>query len=191
MRKHCHWPRWWVRRAGFPGRFDNQSHAIDYCRNFFPWYNHGHRHSGIATLTPADVYLGAAQTMLNDRRCVLEAAYNKNPERFPLGMPQPADLPQAVYINPPLERQYRGDCSLNSTTKCLKVVDRFRHIPLIIVFGRFTTGIHVHIQLVSTLEGAGCINGTTLIDQQRAIDSSASPFFVAHTARHFVCFAQS
>ena len=52
-------------------------------------------------LTPADVYFGSAKTILNDRRRVLEAAYNKNPERFPLGMPQPAALPDAVYINPP------------------------------------------------------------------------------------------
>ncbi len=86
---------------GFPGRFDNQPHAIDYCRDFFPWYNHDHRHSGIAMLTPADVYFGSAQTILNDRRRVLEAAYHKNPERFPSGKPKPYPLPEAVYINPP------------------------------------------------------------------------------------------
>ena len=52
-------------------------------------------------LTPADVYFGSAQTILTDRRRVLEAAYKKNPERFPLGKPQPHTLPEAVYINPP------------------------------------------------------------------------------------------
>ena len=86
---------------GFPGRFASQVHAINYCRDFFPWYNHDHRHSGIAMLTPADVHFGCAQTILTDRRRVLDAAYDKNPERFPLGKPRPATLPEAVYINPP------------------------------------------------------------------------------------------
>ena len=86
---------------GFPGRFDSQSHAIDYCRDFFPWYNHDHRHSGIAMLTPANVYFGCAKNILVARQRVLEAAYDKTPERFPLGRPRPPILPEAVYINPP------------------------------------------------------------------------------------------
>jgi putative transposase len=86
---------------GFPGRFASQQNAMEYCRDFFPWYNHDHRHSGIAMLTPADVYFGSAETVLADRRNVLEAAYDKNPERFPLGKPRPRTLPDVVYINPP------------------------------------------------------------------------------------------
>ena len=94
---------------GFPGRFDSQSHAIDYCRDFFPWYNHDHRHSGIAMLTPADVYFGCAPTVLSERLQVLEGAYDKHPERFPRGKPRPAALPQAVYINPPNAENAAGD----------------------------------------------------------------------------------
>jgi len=86
---------------GFPGRFDNLAHAIDYCRDFFPWYNQDHRHSGIAMLTPADVYFGRAKTILAQRQRVLQRAYDKHPERFVSGQPQPVILPDAVYINPP------------------------------------------------------------------------------------------
>jgi putative transposase len=86
---------------GFPGRFEGQEVATGYCRSFFPWYNHHHRHGGIAMLTPADVYFGRANTLLASRQKVLANAYATHPERFPRGCPQPAALPEAVYINPP------------------------------------------------------------------------------------------
>ncbi len=86
---------------GFPGRFAGREAATGYCRSFFPWYNHDHRHAGIAMLTPADVYFGRARDLLADRKKVLANAYRNHPERFPRGCPQPAALPEAVYINPP------------------------------------------------------------------------------------------
>ncbi|MCP5055276.1 MAG: IS3 family transposase [bacterium] len=86
---------------GFPGRFSGQPDATAYCRTFFPWYNHQHRHAGIAMLTPADVYCGRAEDLLADRQKVLANVYRIHPERFPRGCPQPATLPEAVYINPP------------------------------------------------------------------------------------------
>jgi putative transposase len=86
---------------GFPGRFEGQEVATNYCRSFFPWYNHHHRHGGIAMLTPADVYFGRADDLLADRQKILANAYQTHPERFPRGRPQPAALPEAVYINPP------------------------------------------------------------------------------------------
>jgi putative transposase len=52
-------------------------------------------------LTPADVYFGRANDLLADRQKVLANAYEIHPERFPRGRPQPAALPEAVYINPP------------------------------------------------------------------------------------------
>ena len=42
---------------GFPGRFEDITAAIAFCRSFFPWYNTEHRHAGIAMLTPDDVHL--------------------------------------------------------------------------------------------------------------------------------------
>ena len=86
---------------GFPGRFESKGDATAYCQSFFPWYNDEHRHSGIAMLTPADVYQGNAGQILNDRRKVLAEAYAARPERFPKGCPKPERLPKAVYINPP------------------------------------------------------------------------------------------
>ncbi len=93
---------------GFPGRFEGQDVATGYCRAFFPWYNHHHRHAGIAMLTPADVYFGRANDLLADRQKVLANAYRTHPERFPQGCPKPTALPEAVYINPPIEATPSG-----------------------------------------------------------------------------------
>jgi putative transposase len=93
---------------GFPGRFSSQPGAVDYCRSFFPWYNHEHRHAGIAMLTPADVYFGRAAAILAQRQQVLDQAYEARPDRFPRGRPQVPALPEAVYINPPQADPKKG-----------------------------------------------------------------------------------
>jgi putative transposase len=93
---------------GFPGRFTGQPDAVDYCRSFFPWYNHEHRHAGIAMLTPADVYFGRAATILAQRQQVLDQAYDARPDRFPRGRPRVPALPDAVYINPPQADPTKG-----------------------------------------------------------------------------------
>ena len=38
---------------------------------------------------------------LRERQLVLQLAYEKTPERFVKGLPLPAQLPEAVWINPP------------------------------------------------------------------------------------------
>ena len=68
---------------------------------FFPWYNDEHHHSGLGYLTPAMVHSGIAETVRDQRTTVLAAAYAAHPERFVRGVPQPAPLPTAVWINPP------------------------------------------------------------------------------------------
>jgi putative transposase len=88
-------------QPGFPDRFGSFEDALAFCQRLFPWYNHEHRHSGIACLTPADVHHGRAHAALEDRRRVLEAAYEAHPERFVHGVPQPGRLLQEVWINPP------------------------------------------------------------------------------------------
>jgi putative transposase len=93
---------------GFPGRFSSQPDAVDYCRSLFPWYNHEHRHAGIAMLTPADVYFGRAPMILAQRQEVLDRAYQAHPERFPRGRPRAPALPEAVYINPPQADPHEG-----------------------------------------------------------------------------------
>jgi len=43
------------------------------------------------------------------RARVLTAAYAAHPERFVKGRPQPADLPTAVWINPPVKKATAQD----------------------------------------------------------------------------------
>jgi len=88
-------------RPDYPSRFGCQPDARTWANTFFTWYNQEHHHSGLALLTPADVHYHRTQAVLQKRQIVLQAAYQKNPERFVKGLPVPPQLPQAVWINPP------------------------------------------------------------------------------------------
>lgn len=88
-------------RPDYPERFGCQADARTWAAAFFRWYNYAHHHSAIGLLTPADVHFGRAQTVLDQRQQVLHAAYLKNPERFVKGVSVPAQLPAAIWINPP------------------------------------------------------------------------------------------
>ena len=88
-------------RPGFPDRFDSILHARTWGRDFFPWYNQEHRHSGIGLMTPAMVHYGRAEEAREHRARVLAAAYAANPGRFVGGLPRPPKLPTAAWINPP------------------------------------------------------------------------------------------
>ena len=88
-------------RPGFPARFDSIEQARAFCREFFGWYNHQHRHSGIGLMTPATVHHGQAEQTHAARRAVLEAAYAATPERFPRRPPRPPALPTGAWINKP------------------------------------------------------------------------------------------
>ena len=90
-------------RPEFPARFDDIDHARAHCRQFFRWYNHEHRHSGIGLMTPAAVHHGRAPALHAARACVLEAAYAAHPERFVRKPPVPPELPTAAWINKPKE----------------------------------------------------------------------------------------
>jgi len=87
-------------RPGFPQRFDSIEHARAFCREFFPWYNDEHRHSGIGLMTPATVHYDRAEATHAARSAVLEAAYARNPERF-VNAPTPPPVPAAAWINKP------------------------------------------------------------------------------------------
>jgi len=88
-------------RPDYPERFGCLADARSWAGEFFRWYNYEHHHSGIGLLTPADVHFGRTQVMLDQRQQVLQSAYQKNPERFVKGLSIPANLPLAVWINPP------------------------------------------------------------------------------------------
>ena len=96
-------------RPGYPGRFGSLQDTRAWCRPFFEWYNHHHRHSGIAYLTPADVHAGRAWEVLQHRAKVLSEAACRTPQRFS-GGPAKAllKLPEAVWINPPEDRPGTG-----------------------------------------------------------------------------------
>ena len=91
-------------RHDYPSRFGCKQDARAWATTFFDWYNNEHHHTGIALLSPADVHFNRAQTVLQKRQAVLQAAYEKTPERFVKGVPSPAQLPQAVWINPPTSK---------------------------------------------------------------------------------------
>jgi putative transposase len=88
-------------RPAFPQRFDSIEHARAHCRDFFDYYNHQHRHSGIGLMTPATVHHGRAQHTHAERARVLEAAYARTPERFVRSAPTPPPIPTAAWINKP------------------------------------------------------------------------------------------
>jgi putative transposase len=88
-------------RPDYPDRFGSIQDARAWARPFFHWYNHEHHHSGLALLTPATVHYGQAQTVIDRRQQVLQAAYAAHPERFVRGVPKPPSLPTEVWINRP------------------------------------------------------------------------------------------
>ena len=88
-------------RPDYPDRFGCQPDARSWAGDFFQWYNYEHHHSALGLLTPADVHFGRTQAVLSKRQEVLQAAFQKNPERFVKGQPTPLQVPPAVWINPP------------------------------------------------------------------------------------------
>lgn len=86
---------------GFPERFGSIEDARSFCRRYFHWYNHLHRHSGIGMMTPASVHEGRAEEIRAGRQVVLDQAFQSHPERFSKGRPKPPALPSPAWINPP------------------------------------------------------------------------------------------
>jgi putative transposase len=84
----------------FPRRFANIASARRFCEDFFVFYNHEHRHSGIALHTPADVHHGRAEQVRAARQRVLDAAFVARPERF-RRRPQAPALAEETWINRP------------------------------------------------------------------------------------------
>ncbi len=85
----------------YPERFASIEVARAWMRQFAAWYNHEHKHSGIALLPPEVVHSGRAPEVIAKRQETLNAAYAAHPERFPRGRPQAPQLPTQVGINLP------------------------------------------------------------------------------------------
>ena len=88
-------------RPDFPERFDSVADARSWAREFFRWYNHDHRHSGLGLMTPATVHHGQAEAVRQQRQQGLLVAYAAHPGRFVRGVPIPPELPSEVWINKP------------------------------------------------------------------------------------------
>jgi putative transposase len=85
----------------FPERFGSIEDARVFCAEFFDYYNHHHRHSGIALHTPASMHYGTAQDVQTARSQVLLTAYAANPRRFCHRQPKPLKMPTIAWINKP------------------------------------------------------------------------------------------
>ena len=68
---------------------------------FFTYYNHEHRHSGIALHTPYSVHVSTAPAIQDKRQAVLNAACAANPRRF-TRRPKAPEVPGAAWINKPV-----------------------------------------------------------------------------------------
>jgi len=85
----------------FPERFGSLADARAFCGQFFSYYNHEHRHSGIGLHTAASVHYGTATEVRAQRAVTLDAAYAANPARFRHRRPSPPKLPTVAWINKP------------------------------------------------------------------------------------------
>lgn len=85
----------------FPARFGSIEDARAFCSAFFNYYNHEHRHSGVALHTAASVHYGTATQIQAQRAATLDAAYAANPARFRHRRPTPPKLPTVAWINQP------------------------------------------------------------------------------------------
>ena len=111
---------------GFPGRFEDITAAIAFCRSFFPWYNTEHRHAGIAMLTPDDVHHHRAPDVLAQRGRTLQAAWGPSPRTLRPRHPETRPASRSRLDQPTRHFHNRRNESVNRNRRCLKVVDRFR-----------------------------------------------------------------
>lgn len=87
----------------YPDRFASIGEARAWMAAFTTWYNHEHRHSGIALHTPASVHYGTADDIRETRQRALDTAYADHPERFHR-RPSAPTMPARVTINDPANR---------------------------------------------------------------------------------------
>jgi putative transposase len=84
----------------YPGRFENLSHARQWCAEYIDWYNFSHHHSGLASYTPEQVFTARYKDIAVTRQQALDEQYQRYPERFVKGRPKAALPPHQVAINP-------------------------------------------------------------------------------------------
>lgn len=93
-------------RPGYPKVFTDLDTARQHIAGYVPWYNHQHKHSGIALFSPADVHDGSWEQIWEVRDTALQRYFEDHPARFRARptTPTPADT---VGINLPNEKPQR------------------------------------------------------------------------------------
>jgi len=89
-------------RPEMPNRFGSIQDARSHVAPLIDWYNHDHKHSSLALLSPADVHYGRADEIIAARQRVLDRAHAANPERFVRGKPKHPSPPIEAWINKPV-----------------------------------------------------------------------------------------
>ena len=69
-------------RPGYPKVFTDLGAARSYLAEYVPWYNHEHKHSGIALFSPAQVHDGSWQEVWQTRDDALQRYFETHPGRF-------------------------------------------------------------------------------------------------------------
>ncbi len=83
----------------FPAFFESSMAAEEFLAQWFRWYNYEHRHTGLNLHTPASVHYGDVGEVVAQRKRVMDAAFARNPNRFPNGRPIVKANPSIVGIN--------------------------------------------------------------------------------------------
>jgi putative transposase len=90
-------------RPSYPtAPFVNIEAARAWVDAFVAWYNDEHRHSSIGFVTPSERHRGQSEQLLMKRRCVYEAAKERNPRRWS-GETRTWKAPKEVFLNPDKE----------------------------------------------------------------------------------------
>ncbi|WP_157493174.1 integrase core domain-containing protein, partial [Desulfonatronovibrio magnus] len=70
-------------RPWYPRKpFESLTDARKWVEDFVNWYNHEHRHSNLAYVTPNDRHTGRAKEILAKRQVVYQRAKMAKPERW-------------------------------------------------------------------------------------------------------------
>jgi transposase InsO family protein len=88
----------------YPEEFATLEQAREWAGDLIGWYNHQHRHSGIAWHTPASAFDGSYRTIARQRQAVLDNHYAQHPERY-ARPPKAPQLPIQAWINDPSRRR--------------------------------------------------------------------------------------
>ena len=113
----------------FPGRFEDITAAIAFCRSFFPWYNTEYRHAGIAMLTPDRCPSSPSTGCAGSARTYPASRLGPSPRTLRPRHPETRPASRSRLDQPTRHFHNRRNESVNRNRRCLKVVDRFRGAP--------------------------------------------------------------